>query len=262
MPSNSSSFWPQWDDQPVFTVLLALLLAAGVVWAGASAGKAIREVQRVGYSEQMSPSISVNAEGTAVVKNDIGTVDIGITKTASTATEVQTTATEAMNALTNALRQLGIPSEDLQTSSYNVYPQYDYNNSPAQIVGYEASQMLTVKVRNSELVSSVLGKAGEMGATNISSLRFEADDDTQAVQEAREEAIDRAREQAQATADAMGARLGEVISYSESRGDMGYPYAHSYAEAAIDSAMGGVNPSVQMGQGEVQLYVYLTYSIE
>jgi hypothetical protein len=48
MPSNSSSFWPQWDDQPVFTVLLALLLAAGVVWAGASAGKAFQEAHWYG----------------------------------------------------------------------------------------------------------------------------------------------------------------------------------------------------------------------
>lgn len=244
----------------MFTLLLALFLVAGVVWAGASACKVLREAQRVGYGQQMSPSISVNAEGTAISKNNIATVDVGVTKTASTASEAQTLATTAMNSLTQAMKDLGIPVEDLQTSSYNVYPQYNYNTSPSEIVGYEASQMLTVKIRASELVSTVLGKAGELGATNISSLRFEADDDTVAVNEARAEAIAQARAQAEATAEAMGARLGEVVSYSESRSDMGYPYA--YAEAMTsDAGRGGASPDVQMGQSEVHMYVYLTYSL-
>lgn len=260
MPNPSSSFWPQWNDQPVFTVLLTLLLGVGVLWLGAEAWRAFQESSRVGYGEQMSPSISVSAEATAVAKNDIATVDIGVTKTAPLASDAQTMAIDAMNALTAAMKDLGIVADDLRTSSYDVYPQYDYEQSPAVIVGYEASQTLTVKIRESEVVNTVLSKAGELGATNISSLRFEADDDAEAMNTARAEAIAKARAQAQATADAMGATLGDVISYSESMGDVGYPYYRSYLEAS-DSAMGGAVPDVQMGQSEVQIYVYLNYAI-
>lgn len=260
MPNSSSSFWPQWNDQPVFAVLFALLLAAGVAWLGAEACKALQESSRVGYGEQMSPSISVSAEGTAAAKNDIATVDIGVTKTASLASDAQTAATDAMNALTAAMKDLGIAADDLQTSSYNVYPQYDYEQSPSLIVGYEASQTLTVKIRESDVVNAALGKAGELGATNISSLRFEADDDTEAMNAARAEAIAKARAQAEATADAMGATLGDVVSYSESVGGSEYPYYRSYLEAS-DSAMGGSIPDLQMGQSEVQIYVYLNYAI-
>ena len=261
MPNTSSSFWPQWNDQPVFTVLLTLLLAAGVLWLGAEACKAFQESSRVGYGEQMAPSISVSAEGTAVAKNDIATVDIGVTKTAPAASDAQTMAIDAMNALTAAMKDLGIAADDLQTSSYDVYPQYDYEQSPAVIVGYEASQTLTVKIRESELVNTVLGRAGELGATNIGSLHFEADDDTQATNEAREEAIAKARAQAEATAEAMGATLGEVVSYSESMGGSEYPYYRSYLESS-DSMVAGAMPDVQMGQSEVQVYVYLNYAIK
>lgn len=261
MPLQSSSFWPQWDDQPVFTVLLALFLAMGVFWAGAGAYRSYQESTRVGYGEQMAPSISVSADGKAVVKNDIATVDIGVTKSAADASEAQNLATEAMNSLTAAIKELGIAAEDLQTSSYYVYPQYDYDDSPATIVGYEASQTLTVKIRENDLVSTVLGEAAELGATNIGSLRFEADDDSAAEDEARKEAIAKARAQAEATAAAMGATLGEVISYSESTGDSGYDY-YSYAESSRDFAAGGVAPDVQMGQSEVQLYVYITYGLK
>lgn len=259
MPNPSSSFWPQWNDQPVFTVLLTLFLATGVVWLGAEAYKAFQESSRVGYGEQMSPSISVSAEGTAVAKNDIATVDIGVTKTAPAASDAQNKAIETMNVLTAAMKDLGIAADDLQTSSYDVYPQYDYEQSPAIIVGYEASQTLTVKIRKSELVNAVLGKAGDLGATNIGSLRFEADDDTEAMNAARAEAIAKARAQAESTAKAMHATLGDVVSYSESFGGGGYPYFKSYSELAVAS---GSVPDVQMGQSEVQISVYLTYSLE
>lgn len=261
MPTPSSSFWPQWDDQPVFTVLLALFLVTGVFWAGSEAYRSLQEATRVGYGEQAAPSISVNAEGKAVVKNDIATVDVGVTKSAADASEAQNLATEAMNLLTAAMKELGVAEDDLQTSSYYVYPQYDYEESPPTIVGYEASQTLTVKVRESDVVSAVLGKAAELGATNIGSLRFEADDDSAAEEEARKEAIAEARAQAEATAEAMGATLGDVISYSESRGDMGGYYA--YAESsARDLSVDSMAPDVQMGQSEVQLYVYITYGLK
>ena len=262
MTNSSSSLWPQWDDQPVFTVLLALLLATGVAWLGAEAYKALQESSRVGYGEQMSPSISVNAEGTSVVKNDIATVDIGVIKTAPSASDAQGKAIEAMNALTAAMKDLGIVADDLQTSSYDVYPQYDYEQSPAVIVGYEASQTLTVKIRKSELVNVALGKAGDLGATNIGSLRFEADDDAEAMNAARAEAIAKARAQAESIAEAMDATLGDVVSYSESFGGGGYPYFKSFGDSMMDVASSASAPDVQMGQSEVEISVYLTYSLE
>lgn len=260
MPNPSSSFWPQWNDQPVFTVLLTLLLGVGVLWLGAEAYKAFQESSRVGYSEHASPSISVSAEGSAFVKNDIATVDIGVTKTALAASDAQTLAIDSMNALTAAMKDLGIGESDLQTSSYTVYPQYDYNKSPAVIVGYEASQTLTVRVREPEQVNVVLGKAGELGATNIGSLRFEADSDAEALQEARAEALAQAREEAQSIANAMGAKLGDIVSYSESVGNADYSFLRSYLDVS-ESAAGGAVPDVQMGENEVQVSVYLQYAI-
>ncbi len=259
MPSPSSSFWPQWDDQPVFVVLLTLLLLSGVFLLAAEACKAFQESRRVGMSEQMSPSISVSAEGTAVAQNDIATVDMGVTKNAASAADAQSTAIEHMNALTSAMKELGIAPEDLQTSSYDVYPQYDYDQSPAVITGYEASQTLTVKIRQNELVNTVLGKAAELGATNISGLRFETDDDTDALNEARKEAIAKARAQAEATAEAMGVTLGDILSYSESTGNS-YPMYRSLGE--VTTMDQGLVPDIQMGENEVQINVYVNYGVK
>lgn len=261
MASSSASFWPEWNDRPVFTALVVLLLVGGVCFMAAEAYKSFAEASRVGYSDQMTPNISVNAQGKSAIKNDTATVDIGVTKTASTASDAQTQATDAMNALTAAIKAIGVASDDIETSSYTVSPQYDYDVSPATIRGYEANQTLTVKIRQSDLVNAVLAKAGELGATNVGSLRFEADDDTTAENDARQKAIAKARAQAEAIATSMGATLGDVVSYSESRSGGEMPYYRTFDSALSVGASAPV-PDVQMGQSEVQMDVYINYALK
>jgi uncharacterized protein YggE len=95
----------------------------------------------------------------------------------------------------------------------------------------------------------VIEKAGDLGATNIGSLRYEADDKTAAEAQAREEAIVRAYEQALSIVDAMGARLGDVVSYAESDNPSYYGYAYESAS--------GATPDIQPGEEEVIMTVYI-----
>lgn len=260
MPSNNSGFWPQWEENRLFTVLLTVLILVGIVFLGALACKTFHEAKRAGFAELPPPTIMVSASEKSSIANNIATVDLGVTNSSPTSSQTQDDNTEKVNAIMAAMRALGIPNEDLKTSSYNMYPQYDYNQAPPKVVGYEASQMITVKIRNSELVSKVLGAAGDLGATNISSLRFETDDDSEAEAEARKEAIASARAQAEEIAKAMGASLGDIVSYSESRGGSGYPYPMYERAMSADAAVGG-SPDVSLGQSEVEMTVSVSYSI-
>lgn len=259
MPA-SSSFWPRYDEQPILAVLCMLLFAFGVFWLGASAWRHIQESLRIGVSDQMPATLAVSAQGEAVIKNNVSTVDIGTTKMTASAAEAQALATADMNALTAALLEFGIAADDIRTSSYNVYPRYDYNRSPAVIEGYEATQTLTVKIRKSEVVNAVLGKAAELGMTNIGNLRFEADDTTLAQNEARKDALHKARAQAELIAASLGAKLGNVVNYSENLGDA-YP-PRLYAEDFAMEAGMGASPNVQFGQSDVHVQVYVNYAIE
>ncbi len=222
------------------------------------AWQGIAKARRTGYADQMPPSITVSALGTGTSANDVATVDLGVTNSAANSSTAQDDNTVKVNAIMAAMKELGIAAEDLKTSSYNIYPQYDYDQAPPTIVGYEASQTVTVKIRNSDLVGKVLEKAGDVGATNIGGLRFEADDDSGAEADARAEAIAKARQQAEEIAKAMGATLGDVVSYSENKGSDMYPY---YERAlSVDSAQGAM-PSISPGQSEVQMQVYISYSL-
>jgi uncharacterized protein len=241
----------------MFTVLLGILMVYGIVWMGVNIKTAIKESHTVGFSELAAPTISVSATGKASVAPDIATVDVTVERTASTAAAAQSDASGAMTTVINAMKDLDIASADLKTSSFSTSEVYDYDVSPAAVTGYRSSQTLTVKIRNTEMIEEVIDAGPVNGATSVSSLRYEVDDETEVQQDARVEAMADAKEQAKQIAEAMGARLGRVVSYSESSGG-NYPMYYGIAEAA-DSL--SAKSTIEVGTEDVEITVYVTYSL-
>jgi hypothetical protein len=166
-----------------------------------------------------------------------------------------------MNALILAVMALGIDAKDIKTSTFDVSPQYDYSNAgPARITGYQAIQNITVRIRDSAKVTPVLDKARELSATNVSGLRFEVDDTTSVEAEARKKAIAKAYAQALSIADAMGARLGAVVSYSEYHNGGPSPIPYMFDIKA--EGMGGAAPVVSAGENETSLTVNINFVLE
>ena len=125
----------------------------------------------------------------------------------------QDKSAQKSNAILAALKDFGIDEKDIQTVSYNSYPNYEWRNascpsavsasistdgvsSPVYcppgkqiLTGYEVDQTVTVKIRKTDDAGTVLTKVGSLGATNISGLSFVVDN-TDALQvEARDKAI-------------------------------------------------------------------------
>ncbi len=253
---KSGGFWPSWQDNKIFTVLVGILLVYLIVLTGSMIRQTLRETRFTGLADLSAPTIVVSAVGEASAVPDIATVDLGVSKIGITANAAQDENTATMNALISGLRDIGISDTDMQTSSYTLYPLYDYDVDPVEITGYEASQTLTVKIRQSELVSQVLAKAGDLGADGINALTFTVDDDTAVVGEARAEAIAEAKAQAATIAAAMGVRLGAVVDYVESQsGDT------PYFSTRETYGMGGGAPDIALGQNEVEVSVSITYAL-
>lgn len=255
---NSTSIWPSWQENKMFAVLLGILMVYGIVWMGVNIKTAMKESRTVGFSELAAPTISVSATGKASVVPDIATVDLTVENTASTTEDAQNDASAAMTSIINAMKALGIADADLKTSSFSTSEVYDYDVSPAKITGYRSSQTLTVKIRDTEMIEEVLDAGPVNGATSVSSLRYEVDDETAVQQDARVEAMADAKAQAVQIAEAMGARLGRVVSYSESAAG-NYPMYYNAAEAMMDSA--ATKAAVEVGTEDVELTVYVTYSL-
>ena len=75
------------------------------------------------------------------------------------ATPTVTIDSPANNAVVTALKAMGIAEDDIQTTSLTLTPVYDYDTSPARLVGYQASNQVTVTVRDITQTGPVIDAA-------------------------------------------------------------------------------------------------------
>ncbi len=214
--------------------------------------------------------ISVSGEGEAFAVPDIAMITFTVDETALTAGDAQKKATEKNNKTLKYLKDQGIAEKDIQTQSYNVSPQYDYNNtrypyspSTPRIVGYQVTQTTVVKVRDTAKAGDLLTGITTQGVTNISGPSLSVDDEEAIKDEARAKAIADAKDKAKELAKQLGVRLGKMTGFQESSG--GYPvpmYAAMESKAQNMGMGGGGAPDIATGENKVTVSVQISYQIK
>lgn len=215
----------------------------------------------------ITSTISVTGTGKSTAVPNIAQISFTVQESASTVAAAQDAATKRSNDALKAVKDLGIADKDVQTTGYNISPQYAERTCPAgaacapsssnTIVGYQVLQSVTLKVRDTAKAGDVLKKLGTLGVQNISGPNFMLDDDSTVRAEARKEAIADAREKAEVLAKQLDVRLGTVVSFSESGN---YPVYSSYTKGgvAMDAA---ATPSLPVGESDTNVTVNITYEI-
>jgi hypothetical protein len=242
-------------SQVFLATLLTLAVAAIVITALVMAN-------RINNQDRFS----VTGSGTVYAKADIANLEVGLkTEAKKTAALATTENTNKMNEIVAELKSLGIEEKDIKTSNYNLNPVYNYTNNRGQeLVGYEVTQNLTLKIRDLSKIGDVIAKTTEKGANQIGNINFTIDDEFELKNQARELAIQKAQEKAALIADQSGMKLGEVKSVYENAEPMN-PIMLSYSNAKMDSAaVGGgiIAPTIQSGQNEIKVEVTLTYEVK
>lgn len=79
-------------------------------------------------SQSKGEPFVVSGEGKSMVTPDIAKITLGIQENGQTLKRVQDDVNVKSKALTDAVKKLGITDKDIKTTSYNIYPQYDYSN--------------------------------------------------------------------------------------------------------------------------------------
>ncbi|HNZ51581.1 MAG TPA: SIMPL domain-containing protein [bacterium] len=210
---------------------------------------------------------SSNGSGTVYAKADIANIQVGFKSgVKKTAAEATTESTAKMNNIIAALQKLGIEEKDIKTSNYNLSPSYNWTNTKGQeLVGYEVSQNLTLKVRDLNKIGDVIARTTEQGANQIGNVSFTIDDEFELRNQARELAIQQAKEKAALIAKQSGMKLGEIKGVYENTDLERQQAAYSNTKMMIDSSIAGAElatPSVQVGQNEIRAEVTLMYEVK
>jgi len=163
--------------------------------------------------------ITVTGQGEVSVSPDVARFTIGVEVERATVAEARDAAAQAAGAIVEALKEHGIAEEDIQTQQLTIYPVYEYSRDERpRIVGYTVSNLVSVTVRDLDRVSEALDAAIEAGgdATRLHGISFEVENREEAIERAREAAMEDARRKAEQLAALAGARLGPPTFISES----------------------------------------------
>ncbi|MCE5236528.1 MAG: SIMPL domain-containing protein [Eubacteriales bacterium] len=154
--------------------------------------------------------VTVNGSGKVTLEPDLATLRLGVSSTAETAVEAQNKNSSLMEAVLASVKANGIADKDIATSYVNLHEMYNYDKSPAVVVGYSMENEITVKVRALDTLGKVISDAVAAGATSTNGVAFSIEDTTEAYRNALAAALTDAAAKAQAIAEAAGATLTAI----------------------------------------------------
>jgi uncharacterized protein len=199
-------------------------------------------------------TLSLAAYGEAKVAPDMATISLGVMTDAPTAAAAMQANAQKMRQVAASLKRSGIAEKDIQTSQLNLSPQYVYQqNEQPRLTGYQATNQVTITVRDLAKLGQNLDAAVNAGANQVHGVSFGLIDATQAENAARQAAVKALKAKADLYAAATGHRVTRLVSLSEGGGYAGPPPMPMIgrmvkAEAAMDAA-------TQVAPGELRVRI-------
>jgi hypothetical protein len=211
---------------------------------------------------------TLSVEGTGIVKitPDIAYINIGVQSKSENVKDALNENNQLASAISTTLQDLDIAMEDIQTSSFNVYPMQDYgpmgmgdeNGLPTTY--YQVDNIILVTVRDLSNIGQILDNAVQAGANSINSISFDVQNKEEAINQARKDAIVDAHSQAEATALDAGAQLGDVLSINTTSYSDTAPYYDGKGGVAAN-AMASQVP-VSAGQLSISVTASMMYELK
>ena len=196
--------------------LLSIILALALLLPCAGFAEASGEPSPV-VAVAEGATITVTGSASVSLKADYARISVGVSTNAKTVEQAANKNNAAIYAVIGALKEAGVLEEDIATSNYTVYAEYDYSSMGGQkLTGYNVTNQLTVIIRDMEHIGATLDKATAAGANNIYNIEFLSTKADEAQDEAMVYAVQDAMRRAKLLADAAGLSLGGIKSISDS----------------------------------------------
>ena len=206
--------------------------------------------------------ISVSGEGSVTVEPDLAVLNIGVETRGDTVSEARDEAATAMAAIIAAVKLHELTDDDIQATSFNVRPRYDYRDGAEMLLGYQVNHRTTMKLRDLDSVGKIIDDVADAGgnATRINGISFTVEDRAPFMEELREAAVEDAMAKARHYAELTGVELGGLIYLTEAgAGSPGpFPRFESYALLAASDT----STSVSAGELTLVLTVQAVFGIE
>ena len=167
-------------------------------------------------SIQPETTITLMGRGSIEQPPDVAMINVGVQVEAKTAAEAMAQQATNMNGVFAAVKAAGIADRDMLTGDMSLNPAYEYpNNARPHLTGYQASNSITIKVRQLDTLGKTLDAVVKGGGNTINGISFSVDQPDKFQNEARVEAIKDAAAKAELYAKAVGYKVKRIVTISE-----------------------------------------------
>ncbi len=205
-------------------------------------------------------TLSITGVGTVSVDPDQAMVSLGVMIQATKASDAVAMNAEKMSDVVTALQKLDLSEDDIQTSWYSLYPIYEWDEERRTqiLVGYQATNTITVTTSDLTLIGTIIDDATAAGANQVNSITFKVSDEieSQLEEEAYKKACADAKAKADIIAEALNVKIVGVKSISTSSAGPIYPRPVTY------EAKAGFDTPIFPGESEVTTTVYVEFLIQ
>lgn len=211
-------------------------------------------------ADAMPPRLTVTGSGESSAAPDMAILSLSVVREAASAREALSADNAAMAKVVDAMKQAGIADRDLQTSGLSIEPRRvfpdDKNPGKApQIVGYTATNSLSVRVRDVASVGTLLDRAVALGINSGGGIEFTNQHPEALLDTARRDAVRDALHKAQIMTDAAGIGLGRIVEMSDA-GTPARPMPLMREKFAAADAV-----PVQAGENTYRVEVTVTFEL-
>ena len=215
--------------------------------------------------------IWVTGEGTITMEPDLALLNLGVETDAETVKEAREEAAIAMTAVIDALKARGVADIDIQTRSFNIFPQYDFvevikdgrRTGQQVLVGYRVSNSAVAKLRDLDSVGEAIDAVADAGgnAIRINGISFTVEDTKPLTVNLRADAVADALAKAEQFANLTGVSLGRLVFISES--GRATPVVQDFAQRGIALEKTAAAPSpIGGGELEIRMSVQAVFEIQ
>jgi uncharacterized protein YggE len=205
-------------------------------------------------------TFNLAAFGETRIAPDMVTISLGVQTENAAAAEALKANSARMTQVIAALRKAGIAERDIQTSGLNLSAQYAYEqNQPPKLTGYQASNQVTVTVRDLARLGQAVDATVSAGANTIGGISFGLQNPQAAEDAARLDAVKALQAKADLYAKATGYKVVRLVSLGEGGGYSPAPQPMPiYAMAKREMAD---STPVSAGELKVRIDVSATYEM-
>lgn len=245
----------------VFVLLIVLLLSACTTPAAPPAQPAA-PAQQTEPVQQSDPAryrtISVTGSGQVTLAPDVAYVYIGVRSQAPNVSDALADNNDKSQTVSASLQELGVEAKDIQTSSFNIYPQQNYSPTGEMLdTTYVVDNTVYVTVRDLQSLGQLLDVVTRSGANSINGISFDVNDKSAAVSDARRLAVESARTQAEEMAAVSGVELGDLQTLNAYTTNPIMPMYEGKGGMAMDAA----SVPISAGQVVIRVEVNVVYFI-